>query len=102
MEGRGTAHTADNCGNALAEVCSERAVNQGLWPSRSPDLYPCVFCLRCTLKLAQGVGACMGKKVCTGSKVRLYFFVGGEVQRNSFYCSSAWKAWRNSARAQDA
>jgi hypothetical protein len=44
-----TDHTAKNCENALAEVCSERAVNEGLWPSRSPDLYPCVFCLRCTL-----------------------------------------------------
>jgi hypothetical protein len=49
MEERATAHTADNCRNALAEVCSERAVKKRLWPSRSPDLYPCVFCLRCTL-----------------------------------------------------
>jgi len=49
MEDRATAHTADNCRNALPEACGERAVNQGLWPSRSPDSYPCVFCLRRTL-----------------------------------------------------
>jgi len=62
MEDRATAHTADNCRNALAEVCNERAVNQGLRPSRSPDLYPCVFCLRCTLKLVQDVGRAWGRR----------------------------------------
>jgi hypothetical protein len=36
MEERPTAHTADNYRNALAEVCSERAVNQGLWPPVHP------------------------------------------------------------------
>ena len=36
MEDSATAHTADKCRNALAEVFSERAVNQGLWPSRPP------------------------------------------------------------------
>jgi hypothetical protein len=53
MEDRATTHTADYCRNALAEVCSERAVNQGLWPSRSPDLYPCVFWLRCQTALCK-------------------------------------------------
>jgi len=104
MEERATAHTADNCRNALAEVCSERSVNQGLWPSRSPDLYPCVFCLPCTLKLVQGVGPAWGRCALEESKIILLVVVvvGSGVQRNSFYCSYTWKTWRNFARAQDA
>lgn len=39
-----------NCKNALAEVFSEGVVNQGLWPSRLSDVYPCEFCLCCALK----------------------------------------------------
>jgi hypothetical protein len=50
MQCGATAHTATYSINVLNEVFLNRLVSCGLWPARSPDLYPCDFYLWGNLK----------------------------------------------------
>jgi hypothetical protein len=45
MQDGAAAHTATYSINVLNEVFENRLISRGLWPARSPDLYPCDFYL---------------------------------------------------------
>jgi hypothetical protein len=50
MQDGATAHTATYFINVFNEVFEDRLISRGLWPARSPDLYPCGFYLWGNLK----------------------------------------------------
>jgi hypothetical protein len=50
MQYGATAHTGTYSINVLNEVFENRLISRGLWPTRSPGLNPCDFCLWGNLK----------------------------------------------------
>jgi hypothetical protein len=50
MQDGATVSTATYSINVLNEVLEDRLISRGLWPEKSPDLNPCDFYLRGTLK----------------------------------------------------